>query len=420
MAEKSRRRNTAIIIALVIIAILLLLLTRCKKPAPQPTPTPTPASTPAATPTPAPSAPAAARPQSDELLTPATLVAPAQTLAGSNIEVQWTGPANPGDYLVITKPDAPASSSGNYKETKDGPTLSLTAPIEPGPYEVRYVTNRSKTILARSPLEVTAATATINAPAQVTLGADFEVKWQGPNNKGDFITIVPKGAADNAFASYVETDKGAAVTLTAPPEAGDCEVRYVTGQARKVLARHPVRITTADITMTAPAEAIAGSSIDVQWTGPNNTGDYITVVAKATPDGDYANYTETRKGSPLKLLMPITPGDAELRYMSGQGRKVLARRAITINAATVTLSAQPEAAPGADVSITWTGPNNTGDYITIVKNGTPDGQYAAYTNTTKGSPLTVKAPKDAGEAEIRYCAGQGNKVLARIPLTIKP
>lgn len=43
----------------------------------------------------------------------------------------------------------------------------------------------------------------------------------------------------------------------------------------------------------------------------------------------------------------------------------------------------------------------------------PDGQYAAYTNTTKGSPLTLKAPSKLGEAEVRCMTGQGNKVLAR-------
>ena len=52
--------------------------------------------------------------------------------------------------------------------------------------------------------------------------------------------------------------------------------------------------------------------------------------------------------------------------------------------------------------------------------GTPDGQYGKYTNTTKGSPLTVIAPKDLGDAEIRYCSGQGNVVMARIAIKVAP
>ena len=72
------------------------------------------------------------------------------------------------------------------------------------------------------------------------------------------------------------------------------------------------------------------------------------------------------------------------------------------------------------MSITWTGPNNPGDYITIVPKGLPDGQYRDYATTSNGSPLTVKAPKDAGDAEIRYMTGQGGKVLARIAIEVNP
>ena len=72
------------------------------------------------------------------------------------------------------------------------------------------------------------------------------------------------------------------------------------------------------------------------------------------------------------------------------------------------------------MSITWTGPNNSGDYITVVAKGTPDGQYGAYTVTSEGSPLKVKAPKEAGDGEIRYMSGQGGKVLARVGIRITP
>ena len=156
------------------------------------------------------------------------------------------------------------------------------------------------------------------------------------------------------------------------------------------------------------------------WKGPNNSGDYITVVSKEAADGQYGNYTVTSTGSPLKVLVPIMAGGAELRYMTGQGGRVLARRAITINAAKVTLSAPTEAAAGGAVSITWTGPNNPGDYITVVAKSTPDGQYGAYTATTAGSPLTVTAPKEAGDGEVRYMTGQGGKVLARIGIKVVP
>jgi len=165
-------------------------------------------------------------------------------------------------------------------------------------------------------------------------------------------------------------------------------------------------------------DPVAGTTINVTWTGPNNPGDYITLVPKETPDGQYGNYAATSNGSPLPVIMPIMSGEAELRYMTGQGGRVLGRRPIRMVAAEVSLSAAAEAAAGSTVTVTWAGPNNPGDYITVVARGTEDGQYGDYTNTNNGSPLALTAPKDPGDAELRYMTGQGGKVLARRPIRI--
>jgi len=419
MAEDSRRRNTLIgVILLLVLVLLLLLLFRCqgKFPSAQPPPTKaTPAAAPAATGQPAPVAK-----EPDEVLTPATLTVAEKAPAGSLVAVSWKGPDNRGDYVTIVRKDAPNDALGDYRETQKGGSLEVLAPMEPGACEVRYITGRSHTILGRAALEVTPVGASLEAAAEVMLGAPFSVAWKGPNNKGDYITIVAKGAPDGHYGSYVNTEQGTPVGLTAPTEAGEGELRYVSGQGRKVLARRPIKITAPEVTLSAPGEAIAGTTIDVAWKGPNNSGDYITIVPKEMPDGQYANYTVTSNGSPLKLLTPIMEGSAELRYMTGQGGKVLARRPITIVTAKVSLSAPAECAAGSDVSITWTGPNNPGDYITVVAKGTPDGQYAAYTVTSEGSPLKVKAPKEPGDGEIRYMSAQGGKVLSRVAIRIAP
>lgn len=420
MGQNKRRRNVVIaVVLLLIIAFLLFFLVRCPREKPAPVALDSPAAAPPA-PVQAAASPASGPAEPAEILTPATLSGPGSAAAGAAFSAAWTGPDNRGDYITIVRADSPAGAHGSYKETKDGPSVDLTAPMEPGAYELRYVTGRSRTILARAPIEVLPVGAALDAVAEVVLGSEFPVAWTGPNNSGDFITIVPAGAPEASFGSYTNTQKGSPVTLTAPPEPGDAELRYVSGQDRKVLARRPIKVTAARVTLDAPAEAVAGTIIDVAWTGPDNAGDYITLVPAETPDGRYGNYAVTSQGSPLKLLTPIMAGSAELRYMTGQGHRVLARRPIQIAAAAVTLAAAAEAAAGADVTITWTGPNNPGDYITVVPKATPDGQYAAYTNTTSGSPLQVKAPKEAGDAEVRYMAGQGNKVLARIPIRIVP
>jgi len=419
--NSSRTRNVVIAAIILIIIIVLLLLTRCmpkKTPAVVP---PAPVTTPKPEPVPAPSAPAPAAPKPAEILTPATLTAPPRVAAGAVFQVTWTGPANAGDYISIAKADAPpAANTKYYSEVKQDPSLSLTAPIEPGSYELRYVTAQSGTILGRVPIEVDAAPATLTAPEFAVMGKEFAVSWTGPANQGDYVTIVPKDAADDVYTSYVETSRGSQVFLTAPIQPGDHEIRYVTGDGRKVLARLAIKIIAAEVRLDAIPEIVAGSTIDITWTGPDNKGDYITIVKKDTPDGRYDKYANTSTGTPLKILTPIMVGDAEIRYMSGQGHHVLGRRDLKIIAANITLEAPATCKPEAPVTITWAGPNHNGDYITIVKKGTPDGQYGKYANTTKGSPLTVIAPKDLGDAEIRYCSGQGNVVLARIGIKIAP
>ncbi len=422
MPADSRRRNT-IIALLVILVLIALFLLRCScaesavpagvKPA-----APGPAASAVPQP-PAAAAPASAEPA--EVLTPATVTAPERVTAGSVFSLSWTGPDNRGDYVTLVRSEAPAEVYGDYEETKAGRSLELTAPMDAGAYEVRYVTQRSRTILGRAPLEVVPAGATLEAVSEVVLGTQLSVTWTGPNNPRDYVTIVPKETPDGQYGdNYTYTDKGSPLSVTVPTVTGEAELRYMSGQGNHVLARRPVRIVMADVSLSAPADAIAGSTIDVAWTGPNNAGDYVTVVADGTADGQYGNYTATSGGSPLKLLLPIQAGGAELRYMTGQGGRVLGRRAIAIVAAEITLSAASEAAAGSAVAVTWTGPNNPGDYITVVAAATPDGQYGDYTATAGGSPLSVKAPKDAGDAELRYMTGQGNKVLARRPIRIVP
>jgi Ca-activated chloride channel family protein len=102
-------------------------------------------------------------------------------------------------------------------------------------------------------------------------------------------------------------------------------VRYVSGQGDKVLARRPIQIVAAQITLTTPAKAPLGAPVPIVWTGPNNQNDYITIVSKGTPDGTDGHFAWTAAGSPAQVDPPDAPGPCEVRYVSGQGGKVLAR-----------------------------------------------------------------------------------------------
>ncbi|MBL9208842.1 MAG: hypothetical protein JNL92_00140 [Opitutaceae bacterium] len=417
----SSRSRTSVLVILLLLALLALFwFARC-----QPVTPPEPiraAARPAVVPVPAdaaPSPPVTASPAADERLTAATVTFSPEVPAGAAFRVGWTGPDNPGDFVTVVRPDAGPGAFGSYRETREGAALDLTAPDEAGAWEVRYVTGRSRSVLARAALTVKPVAAELSVPGEVVAGAAFTVQWRGPNHAGDYVTVVPRGTPDGQYRSYAETTRGATLTLTAPIDTGEAEVRYVTGGQARVLARQPVRVVAAAVTLTAPVEVVAGSPVAVTWTGPGNSGDYVTIVPKATRDGQYGNYTDVAKGSPLKVTAPIEPGAAEVRYMSGQGARVLARREILLVPAKITLRPPAAGSAGTTVSIEWIGPNHSGDYLTVVPAGARDGAMFRMTSTASGSPAKIAVPKEPGPAEVRYMSGQGNRVLARAPLTLQ-
>lgn len=50
--------------------------------------------------------------------------------------------------------------------------------------------------------------------------APFAVRWQGPNNPRDYITVVLKGAREGEYGVYEYTAKGNPLSVLAPPVAG--------------------------------------------------------------------------------------------------------------------------------------------------------------------------------------------------------
>jgi Ca-activated chloride channel family protein len=187
-----------------------------------------------------------------------------------------------------------------------------------------------------------------------------------------------------------------------------------------VLARAPIVVEATTATVSPESVTVpAGSEVSIRWTGPDNKGDYVTIVAQGAAEGDYLDYTYTRKGSPVQIRVPDTPGAYEIRYVTGQSRSVLASAEITVEAVTATLEAPATVAAEEPIEVAWTGPDNKGDYITIVLSGADAGDYLDYAYTRKGSPVTVEAPEQPGSYEIRYITAQSRSILASRPITVQ-
>jgi Ca-activated chloride channel homolog len=353
-----------------------------------------------------------------EVITPVTIKAAPSVLVGAAFPVTWTGPNNAGDYITIVPKGTPDGDDGNLTYTRQGSPLQLTALVDPGDAELRYVAGRSHTVLGRAGIKLTEAEVTLTAPAEAIAGAAVSIIWKGPNNQGDYLTIVPKATEDGGYAECGNTSAGSPLKVAAPMEVGEGEVRYMSGQSRRVLGRRPIKIIPADISLTARDEVVAGAVVDITWTGPNNRNDYLTIVGKAVADGEHGETVWTAHGSPAKVTAPAEVGAGEIRYMSGQKDQVLARRPINIVAAEVTLNAPAEAVAGSVVQVAWTGPNNRNDYLTIVGKAVADGEHGETAWTAQGSPAKVTAPAAVGPGEIRYMRGSDDKVLARRPINM--
>lgn len=261
----------------------------------------------------------------------ATLEAPASVTAGADVAVAWEGPDHARDFITIVPADTPEGQYGVYTYTSKGSPLAIRAPDEPGDYEIRYLLGSGNyRSLGSIPLVITATDAVLEAPPSVMAGAGFDIRWQGPDNVQDFITMVPKGAPPKTYDAYVYTARGNPVKLNAPEEAGEYEVRYLTGQTYATLAAAPITVTPATATLQAPATAPARASVEVSWEGPGNPNDYVVLLPVGSDNQVPGNYALVSRGKNLKIATPAEIGDYELRYVTAGKRLTLGKRPITI------------------------------------------------------------------------------------------
>jgi hypothetical protein len=296
--------------------------------------------------------------------------------AGATIVVEWTlrnvGEHPELDLIEIASagaPDGPHAPGGLqqvYSNTQS--PAELIVPDVPGEYEVRYLHQDGGRVLARAKFTATPISATLQAPASAAAGSNIRVSWTGPKNRGDTIIIAVAGTPDEQEApgglQSVVADSSPVEILT-PEQAGAYEVRYISWLSHRVLARSPLGLAASSATLDAPPSVLAGTEFSIAWTGPGYSGDYLTIVPKATPDAESgldggATYTflgnEAR--GPKQMQAPLSPGEHEIRYKTMQSGSTLARRALTVTPARqqpgllrVVLGRDSAAAPSGAVEI---------------------------------------------------------------------
>ena len=273
--------------------------------------------------------------------------------------------------------------------------------------------------------------ATIEAPAEVEIGAEFAVAWDGPGGEHDHIWLFDPLAADGAgeivrgrrLSTSPDFD-ARTVTLVAPATVGRYELQYHYGAAPVVIATRPIAVIEAAVRLAAPAAVGIGSRFEVGWVGPGGNRDFVELFDESTAPGravatarlinfDFANRT-------ISLTAPVEPGFYLLRYVDGAGGEVLASRQIEILPAEVSLAAPDTVDAGALFQVVWQGPGANRDQVEIYDGNA--GKVVAtkrlvnddYANRT----ATLKAPAAAGAYLLRYFNGDSRAVLAERPLAV--
>lgn len=261
--------------------------------------------------------------------------------------------------------------------------------------------------------------ATLAVPETADAGSQIRVTWTGPDEKNDYISVAKADSPNNKEVNYTRTRDGNPLKLLMPAEAGTYEVRYVSQKNHDVLARESIEVGEVSASLEIPETTEAGSSLSVTWTGPDYGNDYIAVSEVDSPSNKEVNYSRTRDGNPLKLLMPAEAGTYEVRYIQNQSKKLLASQTIETTAVTASLDLPDSGTAGSTIEVVWTGPDYKDDFITVAEVDSPDKNYVNYRRTRAGSPLELKMPDKPGSYEIRYVQRQGHLILASEPFTVK-
>ena len=173
-------------------------------------------------------------------------------------------------------------------------------------------------------------------------------------------------------------------------------------------------------TLSAPTSAVAGSTITVDWTGPNAASDYVDTAPVGATSGEYLTYEYTDKGNPMALRVPAQPGEYELRYVLADGVQILATQPLTVTEAQFSLDAPASASAGATIDVNWVGSGFQEDYLTVAELDTEAGRYLTYTYVRDGNPAPLRMPTEPGRYEIRYITAQDTSVAVSREIEITP
>lgn len=322
------------------------------------------------------------------------------------------------------------NTGGRYLPAQDADSLgaaldetvtqaAVTEPVEP------------------EPAPETLPTATVSGPESVEIGRQFAVRWDGPGEKWDRISLFDPRAANGEGREVTgrrirhSRSDNQEILLVAPVRTGTYTLQYRFGSRGHVIGTAPIEIVDAAVTLEAPANVDIGRSFVVDWVGPGgrldrvqiidpvaNNGEGKVVSGKVLRNDDFDNRKVT-------LIAPARPGFYRLQYWNGDNRAELATRQIEVLDAEVGISAPDTVAIGTDFKTQWIGPGGRRDRISIIDPRADGGRGKSVggKRLTNGDfdnrTVTLIAPAKPGQYRLEYYNGDNRVVLATRPLVVE-
>lgn len=186
------------------------------------------------------SCPAAPEPAPEPVPEPVTISAPATVEAMTKVSIGYTGTPAQGDWITFSVPGSTGADfvANAWAFTEGANPVTITAPGQPGAYELRYV-KADYTILVTVPVEVTPSTAVLPDAALLTVtlpvltvkaGTVFpvELSADAPRQLGEYLYITPADAPEQDYSGgFTAVPASGPATMTAPTTPGAWELRYM-------------------------------------------------------------------------------------------------------------------------------------------------------------------------------------------------
>lgn len=256
---------------------------------------------------------------------------------------------------------------------------------------------------------------TIQAPDEAYIRQSIEVEWTAADETGNMIEIRPleEGARRVAY-SYIQSNPEG---IEAPEQPGDYLLVFTHGG--EVAASQPLRVDMAEATIAAPETAGAGETVEVSWTGPASRSDLITWAERngAHIRGSAYGYVGNSPGGSRSLRAPADAGEYDVVYVTGS--TILARAPVTVGSISATVTAPATIHAGGSISVTFEGPENSGDLITF---GDRDGDSRsgigsyAYVGNAAGNRVSLRVGETLGGYDVVYVSN--GRVIGRSPIEI--